>query len=636
MKNVYIGVSYSCSQGGIWDPVGDEFKTHRWAFHLMMAIYFFFTVIVMLNVLIALINKAYEKGDDGWRLVWIESRLRFIESAENLSYHIPGFRQTHNYFPKEIYFSATLQQVKEYRQKYNINSKQKEEEDDELNIAEDWLQDIPGEDGYQDEEPEEDENAETGNGNNNNSNNNNEDNSEEGDEDADGNDGGDEGDDDGDNGNNGKKISGTTATKAVDKKPKKKQSESKLDRRSSTREKKDKKEKKIAKKKGPKVAIEPGWTTDEEGGNEDKDGGAQRAQDARTIRRLNTKIGDLHEQVGELKTQIGGLQKHLATQLSAQRQQAQRQREEYQELKNLLQALHKHIDAFSPTSTPPQSSELRLYTWKNATLGEIASLVKQAIPDLVSQAGTGAQLSFRHIYLDIHKGIFVGRDVGKVYLDTPQPSPPPQESASRFGDIPKDGLFTKDMHQSNSRGNGASISTETGVTTDGGVGEGGGAGGTGGSVKESAAAPGGHPSPPPPPGASGSGLKASEKTLASIKFVIGDYLDIAITHGTTSGFSSSPMQRRQYNNSGGGAIRHHHGGHRSGRQGGGGGHNPLGDRLAGRLGGGGGGGNGGGGSGGGGGGHSHNGHGQGTNGRRGQMGLDVQNEPNWKSRGRGR
>ncbi|KAK3819799.1 MAG: Sin3 associated polypeptide p18-domain-containing protein [Benniella sp.] len=297
---------------------------------------------------------------------------------------------------------------------------------------------------------------------------------------------------------------------------------------------------------------------------------------------------------------------------------------------------HHRVDAFSPTSTPPQSSELRLYTWKNATLGEIASLVKQAIPDLVSQAGTGAQLSFRHIYLDINKGIFVGRDVGKVYLDTPQPSPPPpQESVSRLGDIPKDGLFTKDMHQNSSSGNSASIATETGVANDG-------AGGTGGSAKESAAAPGGHPlPPPPPPGASGSGLKAYEKTLASIKFVIGDYLDIAITHGATSGFSSSPMQRRQYNNSGGGAIRHHHGGHRSGRQGGGGGHNPLGDRLAGRLGGGGSGGGGlgggtGGGSGGGGVGHSHNGHGQGTNGRRGQLGLDVQNEPSWKSRGRGR
>ncbi|KAF8947250.1 hypothetical protein BGZ46_005623, partial [Entomortierella lignicola] len=102
--------------GGRLDPITDNLNTHDWGFHLMMAIYFFLTVILMLNVLIALINVAFTKGDDGWRLVWVSSRLRFIESAENMSYHIPGFRQTHNWFPKEIYFTATLQQVRNYRE----------------------------------------------------------------------------------------------------------------------------------------------------------------------------------------------------------------------------------------------------------------------------------------------------------------------------------------------------------------------------------------------------------------------------------------------------------------------------------------------------------------------------------------
>ncbi|KAI8597139.1 hypothetical protein EDD21DRAFT_226232 [Dissophora ornata] len=85
----------------------------------MMALFFFFTVILMLNVLIALINVAFAKGDDGWRLVWIESRLRHIESAENMSYHIPGFRQTYDYFPREIYYSATPKQVHEHWVKYD-------------------------------------------------------------------------------------------------------------------------------------------------------------------------------------------------------------------------------------------------------------------------------------------------------------------------------------------------------------------------------------------------------------------------------------------------------------------------------------------------------------------------------------
>ncbi|KAF8925459.1 hypothetical protein BGZ58_000784, partial [Dissophora ornata] len=120
--------------GGIWDPVSDDFAEKEFGFHLMMALFFFFTVILMLNVLIALINVAFTKGDDGWRLVWIESRLRYIESAENMSYHIPGFRQTHNYFPREIYFSATPEQVYAYRDKYHIKDNVMEG----LEVTEEW------------------------------------------------------------------------------------------------------------------------------------------------------------------------------------------------------------------------------------------------------------------------------------------------------------------------------------------------------------------------------------------------------------------------------------------------------------------------------------------------------------------
>ncbi|KAF9401702.1 hypothetical protein BGX21_000897 [Mortierella sp. AD011] len=133
--------------GGVTDPVSSEFATDDWGFHLMMAIFFFFTVILMLNVLIALINVAFTKGDDGWRLVWIESRLRYIESAENMSYHIPGFRQTHNWFPNEIYFTATLQQVREYREKY---SKDRNEAD--LELTEDWLRESVDMDNFVDED----------------------------------------------------------------------------------------------------------------------------------------------------------------------------------------------------------------------------------------------------------------------------------------------------------------------------------------------------------------------------------------------------------------------------------------------------------------------------------------------------
>ncbi|KAF9083328.1 hypothetical protein BGX23_011573 [Mortierella sp. AD031] len=119
-RNFFGALSLSASyffMGGRYDPVLSLFENGDWEFHIMMIV-FFFTVIVMLNVLIALINAAFTKGDNGWRLAWIEARLRYIESAENMSYLIPGFRKTHNVFPKQFYFTATKDEVKEYRRKY--------------------------------------------------------------------------------------------------------------------------------------------------------------------------------------------------------------------------------------------------------------------------------------------------------------------------------------------------------------------------------------------------------------------------------------------------------------------------------------------------------------------------------------
>ncbi|KAF9570291.1 hypothetical protein EC968_002010 [Mortierella alpina] len=104
--------------GGRYDSINSDLDSDNWAFHTMMIIYFFFTVILMLNVLIGLVNLAFNDGDRTWRLVWLENRLRYIESAENLSYMVPGFRESCNWFPDEIYYSATPQEIKEYTKRW--------------------------------------------------------------------------------------------------------------------------------------------------------------------------------------------------------------------------------------------------------------------------------------------------------------------------------------------------------------------------------------------------------------------------------------------------------------------------------------------------------------------------------------
>ncbi|KAF8982719.1 hypothetical protein BGZ52_001584 [Haplosporangium bisporale] len=102
------------NEGGRYDPVGQEMDSENWVFLTLMLFFFLFTVILMLNVLIALLNVTFSQGDETWRLVWLANRLRYCESAETLSWRIPGFRQWYGYFPKYIYYTASPQQVKAF------------------------------------------------------------------------------------------------------------------------------------------------------------------------------------------------------------------------------------------------------------------------------------------------------------------------------------------------------------------------------------------------------------------------------------------------------------------------------------------------------------------------------------------
>ncbi|KAK3827973.1 MAG: hypothetical protein J3Q66DRAFT_409118 [Benniella sp.] len=105
--------------GGVWDPVSGDFEKDNWRFHLMMIMYFFFTSIILLNVLIALMNVAFNDGDMTWELEWRDIRLQYIEIAETIAYTFPGYREAHHdIFPKEIYYVATRQEQNDYHAKY--------------------------------------------------------------------------------------------------------------------------------------------------------------------------------------------------------------------------------------------------------------------------------------------------------------------------------------------------------------------------------------------------------------------------------------------------------------------------------------------------------------------------------------
>ncbi|KAG0249097.1 hypothetical protein BG011_009599 [Mortierella polycephala] len=97
---------------GRYNSVDDEFDSNNWAFQTLMMGYYFFMVVLMLNVLIALINNAFNDGAATWHATWLESRIRVIETVEDIS-----FREHYNWFPDEIYYSVLGKQIEVYQAK---------------------------------------------------------------------------------------------------------------------------------------------------------------------------------------------------------------------------------------------------------------------------------------------------------------------------------------------------------------------------------------------------------------------------------------------------------------------------------------------------------------------------------------
>ncbi|KAF8943344.1 hypothetical protein BGZ47_005509 [Haplosporangium gracile] len=83
---------------------------------------YFVTIMVQIISRIPLINQGFGMGDETWKVVWLRNRLWYVAAAEEMTYYIPGkylrFRLAHDWFPKEIYYTATSQEINAYEKKY--------------------------------------------------------------------------------------------------------------------------------------------------------------------------------------------------------------------------------------------------------------------------------------------------------------------------------------------------------------------------------------------------------------------------------------------------------------------------------------------------------------------------------------
>ncbi|KAI9302505.1 Sin3 associated polypeptide p18-domain-containing protein, partial [Cunninghamella echinulata] len=93
---------------------------------------------------------------------------------------------------------------------------------------------------------------------------------------------------------------------------------------------------------------------------------------------------------------------------------------------------HHNILDFQIDSVPIED-ELQLYTWKDATLGELALLIQEVIPEA---RHIDARISFRLVFLDTGNAKYIFKQLGKVINseETPDQNKTLEECKFYIGD----------------------------------------------------------------------------------------------------------------------------------------------------------------------------------------------------------
>ncbi|KAF9974029.1 hypothetical protein BGZ73_002699 [Actinomortierella ambigua] len=108
--------------GGRWDPLDQNFDGDEGSFHVMMFIFFFFTAILLLNLLIALMNDAYNDSQQEGEQAWLRQWSVIIANVEK-TYLSPSEIHNSNTFPDFVYYGAPEEEAEAYESKFAITSK---------------------------------------------------------------------------------------------------------------------------------------------------------------------------------------------------------------------------------------------------------------------------------------------------------------------------------------------------------------------------------------------------------------------------------------------------------------------------------------------------------------------------------
>ncbi|KAF9356543.1 hypothetical protein BGX26_005145 [Mortierella sp. AD094] len=110
------GCYFAVQMAGIYDPLNNDLdpaSKSGYSFKILLALFILFTVILLMNVLIAIMNDGYSESRDEGQLAWLKQWSLVIVETE-LSMMGNTTRGNRDLFPDYIYYGASQQEVEEH------------------------------------------------------------------------------------------------------------------------------------------------------------------------------------------------------------------------------------------------------------------------------------------------------------------------------------------------------------------------------------------------------------------------------------------------------------------------------------------------------------------------------------------
>ncbi|KAF9981269.1 hypothetical protein BGZ65_004137, partial [Modicella reniformis] len=103
---------------GRYNPIDESFDKGTTGFNVMMVIFYFFSAILLLNVLIALMNDAFNESEKEGELAHWKLLSGVIAEVETHAM-FKSDRERGDYYPKQIYYGESEEEVREFHKKYS-------------------------------------------------------------------------------------------------------------------------------------------------------------------------------------------------------------------------------------------------------------------------------------------------------------------------------------------------------------------------------------------------------------------------------------------------------------------------------------------------------------------------------------